>query len=281
MRAMRYLALLLLLAACDPADPVPDPPPEATPAATPEATPAATPAATPLPTPEATPALRAPYHRASARKGTSTYDAFTFWGWSADGHFYAFETFDPGPGATECEGRYDLFIIDARSDKYADGGHVRLQHEEPEPASGVCSPKDLASAWPSKRDGALKKAGIVRGALRGPVTYQAVDEGGLWEVATPTGPIQVSFAVDTPGREGVMSSPGAGAAYTLKVRRTGEWIVVEPGTRRRETVHNYALLDAFAFFSPSGAHAALFVSRTHLSFEGDRITFMSNGIPVP
>lgn len=277
MRTMRLLLLALLLPACNGSDgDAPAPPAEP-----PVATPASETPAPETPTPTVEPG--APFHQASTREASSTYDDFTFWGWSTDGTHYAFETFDPGPGAVECEGRYDLFVIDARSDAYAEGGHVRLTHDEPEPTDGVCAPKDLVAAWSPHRDPTLQKHGIVRGGLIGPTPYQAVDDGGeLWTVETPRGPLQLGFSVDTPGRDGVMTTPGAGAAYTLRTRQPGgEWSVIEPGTRKRETVHNYALRDAFAFFSPDGAHAALFLTRTHLSFEGDRVTFMSNGVSLP
>ena len=274
------LLAALLLPACNGADSdAPDSPGVSpAPSATPEP---AAPSPPPPPAPTVEPGD--PFHQATTRKASSTYDGFTFWGWSADGLHYAFETADPGAGAVECEGRYDLFVVDARTDKYADGGHVSLKHNEPEPSDGVCTPRDLAGAWPARRDPVLDKHGIVRGALQGPVAYQAVDDSGsLWQVATPKGPLQLGFSVDTPGRDGVMMTPGAGASYTLKYRHPGgEWTVLEPGTRTRETVHAYSLGDGFAFFSPDGAHGALFVSRTHLSFEGDRVTYMSNGLRVP
>lgn len=281
MRATLLLSSLLLLAGCGDAA-VEAPSPVATPAA------ASSPAATPppavepaLPTPA--PTAGQPFARASVREGSRLYDGFTFWGWSADGARYAFETLDPGPGAVECEGRYDLFVVDAASDRFVEGGVVSLKYDEPEPADGICLPRDLAGAWTARRDAALKAHGIVAGAHVEPAPYQAIGEdGSLWQINAPGCDLQVQFTVDTPGREAVMSTPGAGAAYTLKTRIAGgPWTVVEAGTRKRETVHDYSVGDASAFFSPDGRRGALFVARTHLSYEGDRVTFMSNGITLP
>jgi hypothetical protein len=267
---MRTLLLLLLLAGCDAAvDPVPDEP-DAAP------TPAATPSPTATPAPAAEPDRREP-----VRRGTAQLDGFTFWGWSGDGTLYAFETHDPGPGAVSCEGAFDLFVVDASTDRFAKGGHVGLKHREPEPADGVCTPKDLAAAWAPQRDAALSAHGIVRGSGATPLAYTAGADPGTWTLSTPRGPVDLKFAVSSPGREAVMLDPAAGASYSLQLRQDhGAWRTVEPGTRKRETVHAYSLTDASAYLSPDGAHAALFVARTHLSYEGDRVTFMSNGVTL-
>jgi hypothetical protein len=288
---MRRLLLATILLGCGSADPV-DPPTPAPPIAA--RTPAAdvpptgpAPTATPLPTPpDPTPAPAAsaaipvrgePWVQAAGDpRQPARADALTFWGWDEAGTHYAFETVYGGAGATECEGRRDLYVVDATQDAWAKDGHLFVQHDEPEPADGVCQPRDLAAAMADKRAAHLQRHGIVVGRVVDPVPYRGGPE--RWTLALPSGPVALDFAVLYGDREAAMGGPGA--AYRLAWAAPSS-AVIEPGARRRNGTWTYSLQDAWAFPSPDGEHVALLVARRNLDFEGDRLTWMSNGVPIP
>jgi len=270
------LPLALLVGTCSSEPPPADPTPTA-PAAD-VATPAPEPAATP--TPDAEPAGQPWTNRAQAGpNGHVVVDVLTFWGWSADGARYAFETFDHGAGAVECEGAYALRVVDAASDSFVDGGKLDLRYESPEPASGGCVPSDLAGAWGAKRTPFLAQHGIVVGNVGEVATITATGVDGSAKATLADGrELALRLTVLDSDRDAAMTQhPKGGAGFKLTL---GER-VIEPGTRRRAGIWSYSIAGTPLFVAPGGKNAALTVKTIHIGFEGDRHSFMTNGVTLP
>ena len=213
--------------------------------------------------------------------GQQKTDAFTFWGWSEDGSKYAFEVVYSGAGGATCEGRFQLFVVDAQTDKFDAKGVLTVEHDEHEPSNGECTPTDLSAVMDEKRPGHLETHNITVGNIVAPSSYTP-QERNRWSVETPTGTaITIAFSVVGGGRERVMES-GQGAAYRLRyIDSFGKWNSIESGKHHRQIVWDYDVSSAPVFFSPNGTHVAFFLQRSELDFEGNRITWMSNGAPLP
>ena len=206
-------------------------------------------------------------------------DRFTFWGWSADGATYAFETYRPGEGAVECDMKYELFVVDAETDAYADGGKLVVAHESPEPGpSGVCVPADLEPVVEEQRAALLEAHGIVVGNLHPAIEVK--DRGGKYSFETPTGEaVPLVFRLLHEPPESMGTEAEQGAAYYLALNPEGGKLVVENGRTRRPYVLNYK--PKLVFFSPGSRHAAIVVGRTHTAYEGTRDGWMTNGVALP
>ena len=213
--------------------------------------------------------------------GQEKTDALTFWGWSEDGSKYAFEVVYSGAGGASCEGRFQLFVVDAQTDKFDADGVLTVEHDEHEPENGQCTPADLSAVMDEKRPGHLEAHNITVGNVVTPSSYTA-QERNRWSVETPTGTaITVAFSVVGGGRDHVMES-GKGAAYRLRyIDSFGKWNSIESGKHHRQIVWDYDVSSSPVFFSPNGTHVAFFLQRSELDFEGNRITWMSNGAPLP
>ena len=288
LRRIVPLALLLLLAACPPAEPeetTPEPTPEVTPAATPEPTPEATPEVTPEPepTPEPTPAgvvvEGEPHVVPEVVTMPGMADRFTFWGWSGDGLRYAFETYRAGEGAVECDMKYEVFVVDAETDAYVEGGRLEVAHESPEPGpSGVCVPKELEPLLEEQRAALFEAHGIVPGNLNPPAEVK--DKGGAYSFEKPNGEVvPLVFRILHEPPESMGEEAAAGAAYYLALNPSEGKLVVENGRTRRPYVLSYK--PRLVFFSPAGRHAAVVMGRTHTAFEGTRDSWMTNGVALP
>lgn len=206
-------------------------------------------------------------------------DRFTFWGWSADGRYYAYETYKPGEGAVECDMRYELFVVDADNDAFVPEGEVAVTHESPEPdASGRCRPVDLLPVIEAKRTALLEKHGIVSGNLSPAVPIEGAP--GRTTLATPRGgKVPLVFRVLNAPAEPLGPEAEQGAAFYLALKHEGGSWVIEPGRRRRPYVLGYE--PRFVLFSPDGRHAAFVVARTHTAFEGTRTGWMTSGVALP
>ena len=283
-------ALLLLLVACSGDDPGIADPVEATPEVTPEATPEVTPEAPPEepiteaePTPEPTPAgglLEGEPHvipEVVSMPGMA--DRFTFWGWSADGLRYAFEIYRAGEGAIECDMKYEVFVVDAETDRFVQDGKLVVAHESPEPGpSGVCVPRELEPLLEEQRAALFETHGIVAGNLSPPVEVK--DRGGSYSFETPAGKaVPLVFRILHEPPESMGPEAEAGAAYYLALSPSEGKLVVEAGRTRRPYVLSYK--PKLVFFSPAGRHAAMVVGRTHTAFEGTRDSWMTNGVALP
>jgi hypothetical protein len=269
------LSLTLLAAACS------APAPESTPApaAEPSATPAPEATAAPTPAAEATPRVvqGQPWTNADAGpQGNAIIDKLTFWGWSVDGTKYAFETYDHGPGAVECEGAFALRVVDATTDRFVDGGKLDLKHESPEPAAGGCTPVDLKGAFEAQRGPFLQRHGIVVGNVGEVVTSTAGGPNGGTTFTLRDGrQFALGFEVFDDDRDNVMTNwQTAGARFRL----TLDGREIESGARKRKGIWNYSIFGTPVFVSPDGKHAALAVKTVHVSYEGDRHSFMTNGV---
>lgn len=227
------------------------------------------------------PAPPGPYRReGDARTQT---DDLTFWGWSADGTKYAFEVHDHGPGATTCEGSYTLFVVDATRDAYADGVPLKVEHRKKEDEA-PCD--DLAAQIERLRPPVLARHGIDIANQRPPIvpapitTTTGREKHPMWSLVLGGGIVlRATLEVLHGGRD---NAGEPGAAYTLTLARDGaDPVQVEPGKRRRPFVWRYSLDGGLAFRSPDGRHLAILVAMTQLSFEGDRHTFLSNGLALP
>ena len=268
---LRVAAVLVLLAACGAPElqPLheakrrePDKPPKSE---TPE------PDAPPAPPPE-------PYSRPG--DPTQQRDELRFWGFSADGLRYAFETYDAGPGAVKCEGEASLFIVDAARDAFVDGLPLILKHKEPD--AERCDPPDLRAELERHRDELFHRHAIIVGN-QGPAivprpTVTTEGSGRSSTIALPSGTqLHAEITVIDGDREKVGER---GAAYRLTLAADGDPAprVVESGERRRPWVWDYDLDQGLAFIGPDGHHMALLLATARRSFEGDRHSYMSNGL---
>jgi hypothetical protein len=281
----RTLPAVLLLAACT-GQPRHDAPTTAATATAASATaPAPSPPvepATPAPHPEpAPPVVGKPFHRPGDR--ADQLDGLTFWGFSKDGRYFAFETAYAGPGATVCEGQVDLFIVDADTDSFPPDGHIEIRpkHADIEP----CDPPDLQAAMDAQRPVLLRKYGIEPGHLLPPAEPLAAGEPrpGVerYKLPLPSGGTGIAeLEVLDGGRE--TAHEGKGAAFKLSVT-VGEAppLLIEPGQRRRPYIWDYDFGRGLAFYSPDRSHAALLTATIQLSFEGDRTSYLANGIVLP
>lgn len=250
---------------------------DAPPAKAPAPVPATVPAAAPAPTPA--PVLGEPFYRPGDR--AQQVDAFTFWGWSKDGRYFAYETYDHGPGAATCEGEVDLFVVDADTDTFVKDGHLEFKpaHPDKEP----CDPPDLHAAMDAVRPALLKKYGIDPGHLCAPIQPKLLGDapphGKRYALPLPSGKTAAAtLEVLHGGRD--TAHEGKGAAFKLSVA-VGDAppLLIEPGQRRRPYVWDYDL--GPLFLSPDGSHAAFVINTIRLSFEGDRSSVMTSGVVVP
>ncbi len=235
------------------------------------------PTPTPPPAPEPEPEPE-PFRRAGDPKQQR--DLLQFWGFSADGLRYAFETYDHGPGAVKCEGEASLFIVDAEQDSFVDGLPLILKHKQPD--AERCDPPDLRAELDRHRDELFHRHGIIVGN-QGPaiVPRPAVTTSGSGRSSTldlPSGKqLRAQLEVLGGDREKVGER---GAAYRLTLAANGDPAprIVEPGERRRPWIWDYDLDQGLAFIGPDGHHMALLLATTRRSFEGDRHSYMSNGL---
>lgn len=275
---MRAAAGLLALAACTAAGPAP----RAGSRAAAEVVAAPGPATAAPAAPAAATATAKPRGEPFRRDGdvAAQVDALTFWGFSADGQRFAFETFYAGPGGARCEGEVDLFIVDVARDAYVPGGHVELKHRDPE--GEPCDPPDLRAAMDARRGALLEAHGIVVGAFVPPAAPIPIgdDRVDIFLVDLARGRSGfLDIDVLDGGRERAHEGAGAGFKLTLTVGERP--IVVEPGARRRPYVWDYDPGRGLVFVSPDGRGAAFLTATIALSYEGDRTSFMANGVRLP
>ena len=273
---MRAATGLLALAACTAAGPAPRA--GSRPAAEVVAAPGPTTAATTAVTPPAAATRGEPFRREG--DVAAQVDALTFWGFSADGQRFAFETFYAGPGGARCEGEVDLFVVDVARDAYVPGGHVEIKHRDPE--GEPCDPPDLRAAMEARRAGLLEAQGIVVGAFAPPAAPIPIgdDRVDIFLVDLARGRTgSLDIDVLDGGRE--RAHEGAGAGFKLTLTVGGRSIVVEPGARRRPYVWDYDPGRGLVFVSPDGRNAAFLTATIALSYEGDRTSFMANGVRLP
>jgi predicted secreted protein len=241
----------------------------------------ATPAATPPPTP--TPVVApGPYTRPGDR--AQQRDELSFWGFSADGRHYAFETYYYGPGAAECEGLATLYVVDADTDTFAEGTPLELKHRDP--GADRCDPPDLKAEMTRHREQLLHRHGIIignQGAAivpnRDSTSSTSRSATSAWTLNLPDAPLRAELEVQHGGRD---KAGEPGASYTLTLRGPGDTTtIVEAGKRRRPFVWDYSLDGGVAFLAPDKKHLAILVTTQQLSFEGDRHSYMSNGLKTP
>ncbi|HEY0132961.1 MAG TPA: DUF2259 domain-containing protein [Nannocystis sp.] len=241
------------------------------------ATPAAAdPAAPATPEPEKS---TQPYTRAGDPKDQR--DELRFWGFSEDGTKYAFETYYHGAGGAQCEGQASLFIVDADSDSFVEDSPLVIKHKQPD--AERCDPPDLRAEMDRHREQLLHRHAIVVGNQGAPIVpAPAVDEKGKARASTialPSGTLRAEVEVIDGDREKVGER---GAAYKLTLVREGQPPkLIEPGTRRRPFVWDYNLDEGVVFVAPDARHLAIVLGTAQRSFEGDRHSYMSNGVKLP
>lgn len=233
----------------------------------------------PEPEPEAPPA---PPPEPYSRPGdpATQRDELRFWGFSADGLRYAFETFDAGPGAVKCEGEASLFIVDSERDTFVDGLPLILKHKQPD--AERCDPPDLHAELARHRDELFHRHGIVVGN-QGPaiVPRPAVTTRGTGRASTIDLPSGKQLRAELEVKDGDREKVGErGAAYRLTLAVDGDPAprIVEDGERHRPWIWDYDLDQGLAFIGPDGHHMAILLGTTRRSFEGDRHSYMSNGL---
>ena len=176
------------------------------------------PTPTPPPAPEPEPEPE-PFRRAGDPKQQR--DLLQFWGFSADGLRYAFETYDHGPGAVKCEGEASLFIVDAEQDSFVDGLPLILKHKQPD--AERCDPPDLRAELDRHRDELFHRHGIIVGN-QGPaiVPRPAVTTSGSGRSSTLDLPSGKQLRAQLEVLDGDREKVGErGAAYRLTLAPAG------------------------------------------------------------
>lgn len=265
------LCALALAAACAKTD--------APPAARPiPAVPTPEPPASECPT-SALPAV--PFERAGDRR--QQLDALTFWGWSADGRRFAYETFDAGPGAATCEGAIRLLVLDADTGSLAPDGlrEIRPTHPDSEP----CDPPDLDAAMAAERTAVLGRHGISLGNLLAPVEPlpAPAPRPGVkaYAILLPSGQTATATLEVLHG-ERDQAFQGEGAAFKLELAVPDRPpLVLESGQSRYPYLWNFDLDRGLVFVDPAGTHLALLLATTQISFEGDRTSYIARAFEIP
>ncbi|MCY1009092.1 hypothetical protein OV079_26725 [Nannocystis pusilla] len=167
-------------------------------------------------------------------------DHLTVWGWSRDGRYFAFETFDAGPGAATCEGAARLFVVDTDSDVLVPDGYVEVRPKSPD--AEPCDPPDLRAALAPRRTALLQAHGIEVGHLLAPTEPQGVAAprpgAKAYAIALPSGQTATA-TLEVLGGDRERAHEGKGAAFKLDLVRDGQApLQLEPGVRRRPYVWN-------------------------------------------
>ncbi|MBZ5711070.1 DUF2259 domain-containing protein [Nannocystis pusilla] len=225
--------------------------------------------------------LGAPYERAGDPR--QQIDQLTVWGWSRDGRYFAFETFDAGPGAALCEGAARLFVVDTDSNILVDGGYVEVRHNSPD--SQPCDPPDLRAALAPRRTALLERYAIEPGYLLTPAEPQeaAAPRPGVkaYAILLPSGQTATA-TLEVLGGDRERAYEGKGAAFKLDLTLPDHTTVqIEPGVRLRPYIWNYDLDRGLVFTSPDGSHMAIMTATTELSFEGDRTSWIASTFRLP
>ena len=239
------------------------------------ATPATAEPATPEP-----PKSTQPYARAGDPKDQR--DELRFWGFSADGTKYAFETYYHGAGGAQCEGQASLYIVDAETDSFVKDSPLVIKHKQPD--ADRCDPPDLRAEMDRHREQLLHRHAIVVGNQGAPIVpAPAVDEQGKARASTIALPSGTTLRAEVEVIDGDREKVGErGAAYKLTLVREGQPPrIIEPGTRRRPFVWDYNLDEGVVFVGPEGRHLAIVLGTAQRSFEGDRHSYMSNAVKLP
>lgn len=270
----RLLCAVLLASACT----APNAPTTTRPTPAAESSVADAPAAPECPAPAL---LGAPYEQPGDPR--HQVDHLTVWGWSLDGRYFAFETFDAGPGAATCEGAVRLFVVDADSDVLVSGGY--LERRPTHPDQQPCDPPDLRASIAAERAALLEKHGIEVGNLLAPAVPQeaAAPRPGVktYAILLPNGKTATATIEVLDGdRERAFEAKGAGYKLDLEVADHPP-LHVESGVRRRPYLWNYDLDRGLVFTSPDGSHMAIMTATTEISFEGDRTSWKTNAFRLP
>lgn len=207
----------------------------------------------------------------------------TFWGWSPDGRYFAYETFDRGPGGAVCEGAARLFVVDADADVLVVGGYLerRPDHPDQEP----CTPPDLRAAIAPQREALLREHGIEVGHVLAPIepTSAPAPAPGVkaYAIPLPSGrSATATLEVIDGDRERAFE--GKGSAFKLALAVGGQpAFTVSPGQRRLPYVWDYDLERGLVFTSPDGSHMAILTATTELSFEGDHTSWVHSAFRIP
>ncbi|MCY1059832.1 hypothetical protein [Nannocystis sp. SCPEA4] len=226
-------------------------------------------------------ALGAPYERPGDPR--QQIDQLTVWGWSRDGRYFAFETFDAGPGAATCEGAARLFVVDTDSNILVEGGYVEVRHKSPD--SQPCDPPDLRAALAPRRTALLEKYAIEPGYLLPPAEPQeaAAPRPGVkaYAILLPSGH-SATATLEVLGGDRERAHEGRGAAFKLDLALPNHATVqLEPGVRLRPYIWNYDLDRGLVFTSPDGTHMAIMTATTEISFEGDRTSWIASTFRLP
>lgn len=264
---------LLLALACTGPSPDPDPVPPG-PDIAPE-TPA-TPETPTNPETPATPEAGEPYVRPLADYDMEKYvDGFTFWGWSADGSRYAYETHRGNQGAIECDAGAELTVVDATTDRYAEGGQLEVKATTEVFVEGeACTIEDVLKLLDAQREAHLAKFGIVEGLATTAIPLTEGDGG--WRFSTPDGAnYTLTLEVSGPGWD----DPSVGAGFTGTLSKQGGGSVVfEDGSTKRPFHFDYT--PDLVFLSPSGQRAALVTTKVRMAFEAKRHQPMTSAVDL-
>ncbi len=213
-----------------------------------------------------------PYTIPTSSEGMTYADSFTFYGWNADGSRYAFSSFYPGPGAAQCEGKAQFFVVDADTDSYVKGAHTEWSYPSAEPDSESCptpAPQDRMTA---AVEGLLAQHGIILGLGAEPQQLDSEDNVSFAPIVLANG-TKVDIGFETGG-----DGWDDGAWFGLSLEANGITVDVETGKRKRGGILGYS--PKMVFFGP-GNHMAIVTERSGIDFEGQNLSRMTNGLKMP
>jgi len=200
------------------------------------------------------------------------WDVVHFLGWSADDARYAFAVQVPGQGGAECEGRTELYVVDAAKDAYVPGSRLEFTYERADVAE--CSSPDPRTALEAALPGALQEHGIDPG--RQGRTVAVTGDGGGSPLSVRLGqPLRLELTPTQPDPPDVSVGTGFRAVLTDGDTK----LLLEAGTRHRPFIEAYH--PRLVVVAPGGANAALFTERIGWGFEGKAHSYMSNGFVLP
>jgi hypothetical protein len=185
--------------------------------------------------------------RAWQAPAQSMRDSFTFWGWSADGHRFAYETYSfSGGEPNDCEEQAVLTVYDTTNDRPAPGGVLRVA-SGPRDAAGGCQVADVRAALAKQRGELLHRFAIVTRSPE-PATFDEAARGD-WTVALG-GRMAAHARLDVDAAE---SRAGLAYRLTLRLDGGGERTIA---SRLAAGAERPTLADALAF-TDRGRHAVV------------------------
>lgn len=205
-------------------------------------------------------------------------DALTFWGWSADGRQFAYETWTNGGGEPlDCHDEAVLTIYDAVKDRATMGGVVRSTSVG---NSDRCTNPDVRATMNRDRAAHLRRHHVTE-RFAGPLRFQVASGGGSGTLAlSGTTVLQARLSIRDGNRRDVMAnSSRPGMSYRLSVVvGAGQKRVIAEGPRRGAL--SLSLDGALVFVGPTEHFAALCLPVNYSVYHGTWTHWDCHSVPL-